>query len=185
MNDAPAMHVALVVAASRNGVIGAAGGLPWHLPSELKRFRARTMGHPCVMGRKTWESIGRPLPGRDMIVVTRGPAIAVDGVHTAASLEDALELGRRLAIARGVWEVMVIGGGALYGQALPHASRVYLTTIETVVDGDTTFPELPAGEWREVAAVSAPVTANEAFAYTVREFHRIATAAPHTAAPAS
>jgi dihydrofolate reductase len=180
MTDAQ-LTIALVAAASRNGVIGSDGGLPWHLPSELKRFRARTMGHPCIMGRRTWESIGRPLPGRDMIVVTRGAGIAVDGVLTVQSLDEALTRGATLAVARGVSEIMIIGGGTLYAQALPSADRVYLTTIETDVPGDTYFPALPLAEWRETAAEFVAATASEPMAYTVREFHRMVPTPPSTA----
>lgn len=143
------MRIALVVAVSKKGVIGRAGGLPWKLSSDLKLFRRLTMGKPVIMGRKTWESIGRPLDGRLNIVVTRGAPIAHDGVVTARSLEEALGVARKRAEADGADEIAVIGGGEIYRQALPHADRIYLTEVDLEVDGDTTFPELDPAIWRE------------------------------------
>lgn len=139
------MVLSLIVAASENNVIGAAGGMPWHLPADLKHFKATTMGKPIVMGRRTFEAIGRALPGRRSIVVTRNASFSAPGVETAASLEAALELTGEAE------EIMVTGGGELYRAALPLAQRIYLTRIHATVEGDTFFPELTPSDWHEVA----------------------------------
>lgn len=149
-------QVVLVVAAAENGVIGAGGGMPWHLPSDLKRFKARTMGKPIVMGRKTFQAVGRPLPGRENIVISRQKDFAPEGVHIVASLDDALALARALAQAAGVDEIAVIGGGEIYAQVLPRADRVDLTLVHGVIEGDTVFPPLDPAEWREVSRHACP-----------------------------
>jgi dihydrofolate reductase len=143
-------RVSLVVAATRNGVIGRAGGMPWRMPSSLRRFRMLTMGRPMVMGRKTYQSIGKALDGRDTVVVTHDRAFSADGVHVAASLADALRLARQLAAARGVDEIVIAGGGEIYRLALPYATDVHLDRIDTDLDGDTTLPPLDPAEWQEV-----------------------------------
>ncbi|MBI2717470.1 MAG: dihydrofolate reductase [Rhizobiales bacterium] len=140
-------RVALVVAVARNGVIGKDGGLPWHISSDLQRFKAITMGKPVIMGRKTWESLPKkPLAGRTNIVVTRDPALKAEGALIAADAAAAL----KLAAAEAPDEIAVIGGGEIYRMFLPLAQRIYLTEIELEVAGDTVFPALEAGEWREV-----------------------------------
>lgn len=136
--------ISLIVAHARNRVIGHGGGMPWHLPADLAHFKAVTMGKPIVMGRRTYESIGKPLPGRRNIVLTSDHAFLADGILAAHSLDEAL------ALAGETDEVMVIGGGHLYREALPYARRVYLTEIDAAVAGDTFFPDLE-GDWREVA----------------------------------
>lgn len=134
----------LIVAVAHHNVIGQAGSMPWHLPAELAYFKRITMGHPVVMGRKTFESIGRPLPGRRNIVVTANPVWHHEGVEVASSIEAALaKVGGESAF--------VIGGATLYEAALPLAQRVYLTAIEASVQGDTYFPPLAPDQWREVA----------------------------------
>jgi dihydrofolate reductase len=139
--------ISLVYAQSRNGVIGDAGGLPWHIPSDLKRFKQTTLGKPTVMGRKTWDSLPRkPLPGRMNIVITRQAGFVAEGAVVAATVADAIR------VAGDVAEVCVIGGGEIYQQFLPHASRVYLTEIDLVVDGDTPAPRLDPDEWHEISA---------------------------------
>jgi dihydrofolate reductase len=138
-------RVSLVVAMAENNVIGKDGGLPWHIPADLMHFKAVTMGKPIVMGRRTYESIGRPLPGRLNIVVTRDPSRRWDGVEVVQSLPAALER----AAAHGADEIMVIGGGDLYRAALPLAQRIYLTRVHEAVEGDTVFPDLDPAEWRE------------------------------------
>lgn len=132
------MRVSIIVAVAENGVIGRAGDLPWRLSNDLKRFKSLTMGHTVIMGRRTWESIGRPLPGRRMIVVSRREGYQVDRpeVGVAASLEDALHR----AEASGESEAFVIGGAELYRSALPIADRLYITIVESEVEGDTYFP---------------------------------------------
>lgn len=148
--------ICLVVAMADNRVIGRNGGLPWHLSSDLKFFKSVTMGHPVVMGRKTYESIGRPLPGRDNIVITRQSGFAAEGVEVVPSLEAALERGSALAGERGVDTVMVIGGGQIYAASIEQADRVVLTEVHTEIDGDTRFPPLPDEEWREVSRDDRP-----------------------------
>jgi len=140
----PAPRLTLIVARARNGVIGRAGALPWHLPEDLAHFKRTTMGHPIVMGRKTWESIGRPLPGRRSIVVSRQPGFVAAGAEVADSLEAAL--------ARCVQasEVFVIGGAQLYREALPHAERLIVTEIDADFDGDAHFPAPDPAQWQEV-----------------------------------
>lgn len=143
-------RIAFVVAVAENGVIGRDGALPWRLPSDLKRFRKITLGKPMIMGRKTYASIGRPLDGRDTIVVTRAKDFSVPGVHVAHSIEEAVALGRALAAGRGAEEVAVIGGEEIFRQALPFASRMYLTIVHGSPQGETRF-DLQAGAWRETA----------------------------------
>ena len=135
-------RLSLIVAMARNRVIGRDGKLPWHLPADLKRFRALTMGHHILMGRKTWESIGRPLPGRTSIVITRTAGYAAAGATVVHSLSEALES------ARGDSEVFVIGGAEVYRDALPLADRIYLTELQADFEGDVLFPPLAPGQWR-------------------------------------
>ncbi len=143
------MRISLIAAVARNRVIGRAGDLPWRIPGDLKRFRALTMGKPLVMGRKTFESLPKALPGRTNIVVTRQPGFAADGARTAPDLEAALTMAAAIAEADGADEVMVMGGAEIYRQALPLASRFYLTDVRQPVEGDTLFPELDRAQWRE------------------------------------
>ena len=137
------MTVSLIAAVAANRAIGKGGALPWRLPSDLRRFKRLTMGHAIVMGRRTFDSIGRPLPGRTNIVLTRDPAWRRDGVETARSLDDALAKA-------GEGEVFVIGGGEIYAAALPRASRLYLTLVPRAVEGDAFFPEYDPAGWKEV-----------------------------------
>ncbi|MDP3896925.1 MAG: dihydrofolate reductase [Mesorhizobium sp.] len=142
------MDVVIHAAVAENGVIGRDGGLPWRLSSDLKRFKAGTMGRPIVMGRKTFESIGKALPGRLNIVVTRDRAFRADGVETVGSLEEAVTLatvrGRCMA---GADEIAIIGGGQLYAQALPIADRLEITHVLAEVEGDTRFPAIDPQVW--------------------------------------
>ena len=137
--------ISIIVAASENNVIGAAGDLPWRLPDDLRRFKAITMGKPIVMGRKTWDSIGRPLPGRQNIVVTRQAEFAAPGCDVVASKEEAV------AATADAEEVMVIGGSQVYALFLPDAERLYLTRVHAEVEGDAFFPEISEFEWRLVS----------------------------------
>jgi dihydrofolate reductase len=137
-------HVSIVVAVARNGVIGRDNALPWRLPTDRRHFRRLTLGKPVIMGRLTWESIGRPLDRRSNIVVTRDRRYAAPGCRVVHSFEEALEA------ARPAEEVLVVGGAEIYAEALGVADRIYLTRVEAEVEGDTYFPDLPPGEWREV-----------------------------------
>ncbi|MEZ5844896.1 MAG: dihydrofolate reductase [Hyphomicrobiaceae bacterium] len=142
------------MAAAENGVIGRGGALPWRMPADLKAFRRLTLGKPVVMGRRTFESIGRPLDGRDNVVITRGGAVQPDvggRLHVAADIAQAIALGRRLAAMAGVHEVMVIGGAEIYRSALPFADRIYLTRIHAMPEGDATFSDPDPDIWAEVS----------------------------------
>jgi len=143
-------ELSVIVAVSSNGVIGCDGGLPWHLPQDMRRFRDLTMGKPLLMGRKTFESIGRPLPGRANIVVTRDPAWSAAGVRVAHSIDEALAAAAETARAEGVGEIMVIGGAQLYADLLPRADRLYLTEVHMQVQGDTRLPPIDWRDWCEV-----------------------------------
>jgi len=137
------MTVSLIVALSTNRVIGRDGGLPWYLPADLKHFKRTTMGHHLIIGRRTWEEVGKPLPGRDMVVVTRSREFAAEGVQVARSVERALE------IAAADDEPFIGGGAQIYRIALARGlvDRLYLTRIHAEVEGDTYFPELDLDEW--------------------------------------
>jgi dihydrofolate reductase len=158
-----AVRIAFVVAAAENGVIGRDGRLPWRLPSDLKRFRKLTLGKPIVMGRKTYDSIGKPLDGRDTIVVTRQRDFGAAGVHVASSVEDAIALGQKLAAKRGAEEVMIVGGEEIFRRALKHAKRVYLTLVHATPPGDTRFEPPDPQTWRETAREPMPRGPNDQF----------------------
>lgn len=151
---------------ARNRVIGASGRIPWHLPDELRLFRRLTMGHPMIMGRKTYESIGRLLPGRTTVIVTRQPGYAVPGAVVAHSLDEAI------AACAGHEEIFVIGGAELYRAALPRADRIYLTTVDAEPAGDTFMPELDPGEWREVSNETFPADEKHAHAWRFSVLNR-------------
>ncbi|PHZ84956.1 dihydrofolate reductase [Paremcibacter congregatus] len=143
------VKLSMIVAVAENGVIGKDNDLPWKISSDMKYFKETTMGKPVIMGRKTFQSIGRPLPGRTNIVITRDTGFAPEGVIPAFTLEMALEVGKSLAEAKGLDEVMVIGGAEIYKLCLPDADRLYLTRVHGDVEGDATFPELDPEDWLE------------------------------------
>ncbi len=134
--------LSLIVAMSTNRTIGINNSLPWHLPNDLKYFKQATMGKPIVMGRKTFESIGKPLPGRRNIVITRDANYQADGIDVVSSLEQAISLGEDICLVDGQEEVMVIGGAQIYELALPKADRLYITHVDAEVNGDAFFPEV-------------------------------------------
>ncbi len=172
--------ISLIVAVAENGVIGRGGALPWRMPSDLKTFRRLTLGKPVVMGRKTFDSIGRPLDRRDNIVVTRSASVSADPdkrLFVVASLDEALVLAQRLAAAAATTEVMIIGGAEIYRAALPLADRVYLTRIHAVVEGDATFPDPAPAEWQEVAREVIERGEADEYAATLLVFERRPTAA--------
>ncbi len=158
--------ISLVVAAADNNIIGHRGTMPWHVSGDLKNFKAITTGKPIVMGRKTFESIGRPLPGRQNIVVTRNADWTAQGVDVAATLDDAV------AQAGDVAEIMIIGGGEIYAQALPMASRVYFTRIHASPEGDTTFPALSDQDWVQSDAKPLPQGPKDTAKATFQLFDR-------------
>lgn len=161
------LRIGIHVAIAENGVIGRAGGLPWRLSTDLKRFKADTMGSPIIMGRKTFESVGRPLPGRMNIVVTRQKDWHIEGVETAPSLNDAIRLARQSAAEMPeVREICIIGGGELYREALPLTDILHVTHVLAPVDGDTFFPPIDPAIWAEIS--SADVPAGERDTYPTR-----------------
>lgn len=153
------MIISLIAAMDRNRLIGSDNRLPWRLPADLAHFKKMTMGKPVVMGRKTFESIGRPLPGRTSIVLTRDPGFAAGGVLVADSFESALDL------AGDVAEVMVIGGGAVYALAMPLARRLYLTLVDDEFEGDAWFPVIVPAQWREIDSSSRSADEHNAHDY--------------------
>lgn len=164
--------LAIIVAAAENGVIGRDNAMPWHLPGDLRHFKRVTMGKPIVMGRKTYESIGKPLPGRTSIVITRNPAFRAPGVEVVSSVEEALASGERIARRDGVAEVVVIGGAEIYAVALPLANRLYLTEIHASVEGDAALPPIDWTQWREVSRERHAAEPAERYAYSFVCFER-------------
>ncbi len=166
--DTPSsVTLSLIVAVADNGVIGRGNALPWRLGGDLKRFRKLTMGHPLIMGRHTFESIGKPLDGRDSIVVTHGaPAAEGEGLYSAPSLEKAIGLAEARARARGVLEVFIIGGARLFEHALPLARRIYLTRVHGSPEGDVYWNPQFGGEWIEASREEQPAGAKDEFAVT-------------------
>ena len=150
------MIIALVVAVAENRVIGKDGDLPWHIPGDLKLFKQTTLGKPIVMGRKTWESLGRPLPGRPNIVITRDAAFQAEGAHVVHDLDQAFAVAGDLAVNLETEEVMIIGGAEIYKLAFPMADRLYLTEVALSPDGDATFPDFDMSQWREVSRSPFP-----------------------------
>ena len=166
------MTLSVIVAAARNGVIGSNNALPWHLPGDLRYFKRITMGKPVVMGRRTFESIGRLLPGRTNIVVTRQPDYAFEGLRVVASLEQALALAEDIALIDGVEELMVIGGAEIYRAALPLAARIYLTEVHADVEGDAFLPAIEWSEWREISRQQFAADDGNPYPYSFVVFER-------------
>jgi dihydrofolate reductase len=166
------IRLAVIVAAAENGVIGRNNGLPWHLPEDLRYFKRVTMGKPIVMGRRTFESIGRPLPGRANIVISRNPRYSAAGVRLVASLDEALVLAEHVALSDGVGEVVVIGGAEIYALALPRATRLYLTRVHARVEGDALLPPLDWKQWREVSRERHAAAGGNPFDYSFLVYER-------------
>jgi dihydrofolate reductase len=168
------MHISLIVAVAENGVIGNDGGLPWRLPSDLKRFRRLTMGKPVIMGRKTFETLAKPLDGRDNIVVTRDPHFKAQGVTVVGSVPEALTLARVLAATRGVDEIMVIGGADIFRETLAVAGRIYWTEVAARPEGGVRFPEIDMSEWVEISREALPRGADDDCAAFLKVLERAA-----------
>lgn len=164
--------VALIAAVAENGVIGANGGIPWKIPSDMAFFKRMTMGKPIVMGRKQFETVGKPLPGRTNIVVTRQKGYQPDGVLVMDSLEAAIDQAREIARADAAGEVMVIGGGEIYAQAMPLADRLYITYVALSPEGDTFFPPIDPSVWEVVEEPEVPLTGRDDAAFSVRVYAR-------------
>ena len=159
--------ISFVVAYDRNRAIGKDNHLPWRLPDDMKHVRAVTIGKPMIMGRRTWDSIGRPLPGRTSIVLTRDRTFRCDGCVVARTADEALKL------AGAVPEIIVFGGARVFEEFLPRADRIYLTEVETEADADTHFPKLDPAEWREVERVRHPADERHAHAFSFVTLERV------------
>jgi len=159
--------ISIIVAASTNNVIGVRGELPWKISDDLKRFKQLTLGKPIVMGRLTWESIGRPLPGRQNIVITRQADFSAEGCDVVDSPVAALD------IAGNAEEVMIIGGGQIYDLFLPKAGRLYVTRVHTEIDGDAFFPAIEADSWELVDREAFAASAANEFAFEFRTYERV------------
>jgi len=170
------VKIALVVAIAENGVIGRGGSLPWRLSSDLKFFRAITMNKPLIMGRKTYDSIGKPLDGRDNIVITRNKDFHAPGILVASDLEQALRLGCERAAERGTNEISVIGGAEIYALVLPQADIIYLTEVHAAPEGDTKFPEFDKCEWREISRERHSAGTKDSADYSFVVLERVADA---------
>lgn len=164
--------IAMIAGVARNGVIGAAGTIPWKIPSDMAYFKRMTMGKPIVMGRKQYESVGRPLPGRTNIVVTRQPGYVREGVEVFATLEAGLDRGRQVAARDGAPEVMVIGGGEIYAQALDRAARLYISHIALDPAGDVVFPAIDPEIWRVVDEPEVVPSDKDTAAFRIRVYER-------------
>nr|AIA14370.1 Dihydrofolate reductase [uncultured bacterium] len=167
--------IALIAAVARNGVIGRDGDMPWRIPSDFAWFKRATMGKPMGMGRKQFETFPKPLPGRPHIVVTRQPQYQVEDpeVLVRHNLQEALAAGRRLAEASHLDEVMVIGGGDIYAQAMPVADRLYITHVDLEPEGDVRFPPINPEEWRPSDIIDNPPAASDAASYIIRVYERV------------
>ena len=162
----------LVVAVAGNGVIGRDNHLLWRLRTDLKRFRELTWGKPMLMGRKTFQSIGKPLPGRETVVLTRDPDFRQEGVHVAHSWEEAVALGSRLAERMGADAVAVVGGAEIYALALPHVQTLFLTEVHTAPEGDAVFPSFDRSQFREVKREDHPKGPDDEHPFTFIDLER-------------
>lgn len=163
------MRTTILAAVAQNGVIGRDGGLPWKLSSDLRRFKADTMGKPVIMGRKTWEGLGRPLPGRLNIVVTRHGSMRAEGTKIAGSLDAAISIAREHAPA--AQEICIIGGGEIYAQAITMADRLRITHVLADVEGDTRFPPIDPYIWETISSANFPAGERDSHAtrYDIHE----------------
>lgn len=170
MTNREVSALVLIAAMDRNRAIGKDNALPWHLPDDLKRFKALTLGKPLLMGRKTAESLGRALPGRRNLVLTRSGQVPFDGMQAVGSVEQAQNIARQ----DGASQLSVIGGAEIYALTLPRASRLYLTHVHTVVEGaDTFFPQCDASAWRETARDAHAADARHAFEFEFVDYVRL------------
>jgi dihydrofolate reductase len=166
------LPLSLIAALAENRVIGVDNSMPWHLPGDFKHFKATTLGKPIIMGRKTWDSLGRPLPGRLNLVVTRQQDLQLEGAEVFTSLDAAVHRAEEWAREQGVSEVMLIGGAQLYGQALEHADRLYLTRVALSPEGDAWFPAFDESQWTLVSNTENPALDDKP-AYSFEVWERI------------
>ena len=167
------MRVAMIVAQAQNRVIGRDNKLPWYLPGDLKYFKQATLGKPIVMGRKTFDSIGKPLPGRLNIVITRDQRYQSDGVKVVHSLQEAIELAESQALIDGAEELMIIGGEQIYAQALSLAERLYITQVHAEVEGDAHFPVFDPADWQELGREDFSAEGPNPYDYSFIVYQRI------------
>ena len=167
------MKVVLVAAVAENGVIGRNNALPWRIKSDLRHFRRLTINRPVVMGRKTWESIGKPLKDRTNIVITRDKHYAAEGIVVADSLEKAMEIAREDATARGTDEIAVIGGSGVFDESLPVADRLEITEVHDAPEGDTYFPKIDRKTWRETRRVRQEAAPDDDAAISFVTYERV------------
>ncbi|GLK68194.1 dihydrofolate reductase [Hansschlegelia plantiphila] len=165
--------IAIVAAVAKNRVIGRDNGMPWRLSSDLKRFKALTWGKPLIVGRRSHAAIGRPLPGRETIVLTRDKAFREEGVHVAHELADALGLAEALAEEMDASEIISVGGGEIYRLTLPIATRMHLTDIDAEPDGDVLFPDYDPTQWKETSRERHEAGVRDDYAFTFRDLVRI------------
>jgi dihydrofolate reductase len=163
----------IVVAVAENGVIGKDNGLSWRIPSDMKRFRRVTMGKPLIMGRKTYQSVGRPLPGRETVVVTRDRSFRADGVHVVHSPDDAVRKADELAGKLGADEIIVAGGADIFTALLPRTARIDLTCVHADIEGDVAFPSLAATEWHEERREEHAAAPGDDHAYALVTYIRL------------
>jgi dihydrofolate reductase len=167
------MFLSLICAMDENMVIGINNNLPWHLPEDLKYFKRTTMGNAIIMGRKTFESIGKPLPGRTNIIVTRNRDYEVENARTVGSITDAIELAENVAFIDGSTEAFVIGGAELYKEALPLVNRMHLTMVHAEVDGDAWFPDFDVSQWHEVSNEYFEADEDNPYDYSICVYERL------------
>lgn len=163
--------ISLIVAKADNGVIGAGNKMPWHIPSELAHFKKRTLGKPIIMGRKTFESLGRVLPGRPHVVISRRALTLPENCYSVSSLESAIERAQSLNASPDD-EVVVIGGAYIYRQALPLVDTLYVTEVHLAPDGDAFFPPLDLNQWQETERTDVPAGTDSAIAYSIVTYQR-------------
>ena len=164
--------LSMIVAKSRNDVIGRGGSLPWYLSSDLEFFKKTTMGKPVLMGRKTWESLDCALPGRSNLVLTRDQKFKANGAEIFCDLYNLLGRGYEIAGATGVDEIMIIGGAQLYLIAMEYATRLYVTEVDTMVGSGTHFPTISAHDWKVISKITCPQGPKDDYPYTIRVFER-------------
>jgi dihydrofolate reductase len=167
------MRLVIIAAVADNGVIGHNNAMPWRLKSDLQRFRALTTGRPLLMGRKTFQSLARPLPGRTNIVISRDPGFSAPGVVLAPAVERALDVARGDALRRGVEEIMVVGGSQLYAELMPLAAELRITRVHASPAGDTFFPPIDCGAWQEIERLEPAQTADDAVPFTWLTYRRV------------
>jgi dihydrofolate reductase len=167
------IKLSLIAARSRNGAIGKDGNLPWRLAEDLAFFKSATLGHPIIMGRKTWESLPRrPLPGRENIILSRDWSYQAKGARVYTAMRPAIEAGKALARAESKREVFVVGGEAIYAATLPHADMIYITEVDTVIEGDAFFPQFDESKFEEVTSRSVAADEHNEHAFQLRVLKR-------------